>query len=124
MAANLPPISGAIYWSNDIEKDLNLTLTVRHVYRDGRSFRHENISLIIFFRVWPGFCKSQSTLAGHRPWLTSTPSSQNFTGTDKDPKISKEMCYGFLSLLGSYKTGRYDEWKSRVSDILDANLTR
>ena len=48
MAANLPPISGAIYWSNDIEKDLNLTLTVRHVYRDGRSFRHENISLIFF----------------------------------------------------------------------------
>ena len=26
LAANLPPISGAIYWSNDIEKDLNLTL--------------------------------------------------------------------------------------------------
>ena len=26
IAANLPPISGAIYWSNDIEKDLNLTL--------------------------------------------------------------------------------------------------
>ena len=26
LAENLPPISGAIYWSNDIEKDLNLTL--------------------------------------------------------------------------------------------------
>ena len=27
LADNLPPISGAIYWSNDIEKELNLSLT-------------------------------------------------------------------------------------------------
>ena len=27
LAENLPPISGAIYWSNDIEKELNLSLT-------------------------------------------------------------------------------------------------
>ena len=27
LAKNLPPISGAIYWSNDIEKNLNLSLT-------------------------------------------------------------------------------------------------
>ena len=27
LAENLPPISGAIYWSNDIEKELDLTLT-------------------------------------------------------------------------------------------------
>ena len=60
MAANLPPISGAIYWSNDIEKDLNLTLTVRHVYRDGRSFRNKNISLIFFSEFSQGFASHKA----------------------------------------------------------------
>ena len=34
-------------------------------------------------------------------------------------------CYeAFLNELHKYKMHRYDEWRYRVSDILDANLTR
>lgn len=80
VAENLPPISGAIYWSNDIEKNLAQTL-------DSLS----RVSHVTEHKTWPA---------------------------------ALEKYDAFLNELHKYKMRRYDEWRSRVSDILDANLTR
>ncbi len=80
VAENLPPISGAIYWSNDIEKNLARTL--------------ESLSAV-------------PHVTEHKTWSAAL-----------------EKYDTFLNELHKYKMRRYDEWRSRVSDILDANLTR
>ena len=74
------PISGAIYWSNDIEKNLSQTLN--------------SLSAV-------------SHVTEHKTWPTAL-----------------EKYEAFRMELHKYKMRRYDEWRSRVSDILDANLTR
>ena len=80
VAENLPPISGAIYWSNDIEKNLSQTL--------------DSLSAV-------------SHVTEHETWSSAL-----------------EKYDAFRNELHKYKMRRYDEWRSRVSDILDANLTR
>lgn len=80
IAQNLPPISGAIYWSNDIEKNLAQTL--------------DSLSAVPY-------------VTEHQTWPSAL-----------------EKYEAFLNELHKYKMHRYDEWRYRVSDILDANLTR
>ena len=80
VAENLPPISGAIYWSNDIEKNLAQTLNSLSA-----------VSHVVDHGTWPS---------------------------------ALERYEAFLRELHKYKMRRYDEWRYRVSDILDANLTR
>ena len=75
IAENLPPISGAIYWSNDIEKNLAQTLN--------------SLSAVVY-------------VTQHKSW----------------PK-ALECYHAFLNELHKYKMHRYDEWRYRVSDILD-----
>ena len=80
VAENLPPISGAIYWSSDIEKNLAQTLNSLSA-----------VSHVVDHQTWPA---------------------------------ALERYEAFLRELHKYKMRRYDEWRYRVSDILDANLTR
>ena len=76
VAENLPPISGAIYWSNDIEKNLSQTL--------------DSLSAV-------------SHVTEHETWSSAL-----------------EKYDAFRHGRHRYQLRRYDEWRSRGSDIRGA----